>query len=698
MARPALHPTELTRTLLRRNAVRGDVPTRALLALDRLARTGAGVTWDGVADRLVSEAPCRISVDVFDTVLSRRVVGDDAIFWMTGVALAAERAWTDSPLDFVEARRAAARAQPNGTLEQIYAAPPLVARCEKGAGPCAEVAAEHQLIIPVEGADRALQRLRAAGHDLVLVSDMHLSRQHLQAFLGRLGLDVTADELVISSEVGASKWGGTLFPLLMAAQPPVRWHVGNDLWSDVAMAERAGLRAMPLKAAEPTELEALMADAPGSLGSVIAGAARIARWGSGPAEPVEGALREAGADVAGQCLTAFLLWIREECDAAGIDQLVFLARDGELPFQMARAMPPDHWDGFEMQYLQGSRRLWSMGAAAVIGVGEWLHAGTSDDSSFVRQDQHSIPWSSLLGRIGLSLADVAGHPILADLPPGRPLPRSCDGAWRALLADESIRARISGRAAIQYDNLCQHLHDMGTTGGRIAVVDVGWRGQLAWHVSAVVRAVTGQEPLHLHFGGVNVAPEAARAEIRRYAMDDSVAPPPFPDVVSCVETFTASGHPRVHTLESDGAGGVRPVFDRPTPEVDTTHRRLLWEGALDVARNMPSRSQLERWGLTGESLPERVRLVLRTFWLTPSSMQALAAAHLAGEADDAGDGINTIASPYRLRDRDGANRMWRQGSLRLTPPVLRYPIRLLLAARTALRRMRGRREGSHRLV
>ncbi len=696
MARSPLHPAELTRTVLCRNAARGDVATRALLALDRLTGTGAGVTWDGVADRLVDQPPCRISVDVFDTVLSRRVVGDDAVFWMTGAALLADGSWTGSPGDFVEARRAAARAQPNGTLEQIYAAPPLASRCAPGAGPCAEAAAEHRLIIPVHGAERGLQRLQAAGHDLVFVSDMHLSRQHLLACLARFGLDVSAHELVISSEVRASKWDGTLFPLLRAGSPPVQWHIGNDLWSDVAMAERAGVRAMPLKAAEPTALEALMADAPGSIGAVIAGAARIARWGSEPAEPVPSALRETGADVAGQCLTAFLLWIREECAAAGIDQLVFLARDGELPFQMARTMPSDHWEGFELQYLQGSRRLWSMAAAAVIGVDEWLRAGTSDDSSFVRQDQHAIPWSSLLGRIGLTVADLGGHTVLADLSPDRPLPRPCDRAWRALLADESIQEQISARAAAQYANLRQHLLDEGTTRGRIAVVDVGWRGQLAWHVSAVVRAVTGHEPVHLHFGGVNVAPEAARVDIRRYALDDSVAPLPFPDIVSCVEAFTASGHPRAHTLEADGGGGVRPVFDRATPEVDTVHRRLLWEGALDVARSMPPRSQLERWGLTDDGLPERVRLVLRTFWLTPSPAQALAAAHLAGEADDAGDGIGTIASPYRLRNRSSASRMWRQGSLRLTSPVLRHPIRLLLAARSALRRRRPHREGRHR--
>ncbi len=685
-----LRPARVARALLRSTSARGDAPARALVAWDRLAGTGTGETWDGIAERLVFGPPRGISVDVFDTVLSRRVVGDESIFWITGTALAADGSWAGTAADFVDARRDAARARPNGTLEQIYAERPLAGRCRSGAGPRAEAATERQLALPVEGSQEALRRLRDAGHHLVFVSDMHLSRPQLLACLVGVGLEVVADDLVISSEVQASKWDGTLFPLLRAGGSPVDWHIGNDLWSDVAMAERAGVRAMPLKVAEPTDLEALMAGPAGSVGAAIAGAARVARWSDGPSDAVASALRETGADVAGQCLTAFLLWIRDECRSAEINQVVFLARDGELPFRMALAMPADHWDGLELQYLQGSRRLWSVAAAAVIGVEEWLRAGTAESSSFVRQDQHLIPWGSLLARVTLTSDDLGCHPALADLPPTEPLPPSHDGAWRALLADEEVQAQISSRAAEQYDNLRQYLLDGGVRAGRMAVVDVGWRGQLAWHISTVLRAITGDAPVHLHFGGVNVAPEASQVDIRRFALDDSVVPAPFADVISCVETFTASGHARAHSLERDPDGAVRLVLDRSSPAMDTVERRVLWEGAIRVARTMPSRARLERWGLVDDSLAERVRRVLSEFWLTPSPVHALAAAHLAAEIDDAGDGIHIIASPYRLRERADASRTWRQGSLRLTSPGVRYPLGVLLALRSALRRVAGR--------
>ena len=686
MQRTSSRSSDLVRDVLRRTSARGDIPARALAGWDRRVRTGAGQTWAGVADVLVGRPPSRISVDVFDTVLSRRLLGDSSIFWITSTTLIAEGCWTGSPQHFVRARRAAARARPNGSLDDIYVQQPFAVHCVGGRGPRAEADAERQLVVAVPGAREALQRLRDAGHRLVFVSDMHLARPQLVDCLAAVGLDGDADELVISSEVGAAKWDGTLFPRLRAGSDPLRWHIGNDLWSDVAMAERAGVRALPIIVGNPTDLEVLMAGPAGSVGAAISGAARLARWAEAPGDPVAAAIREAGADVAGQCLLAFLLWIREQCREAGITQVVFLARDGQLPFRMASAMPPDHWAGFELQYVQGSRRLWSVAAAAVIGVPAWLDAGTSDDSSFVRQDQHRIPWRSLLARIALTPDDLVGHPSLTALPPDEPLPRVCDGAWRALLADEGIRASIADRARDQYENLCRHLVEEGLGTGRVAVVDVGWRGQLAWHVTAVLGAMAGHEPLHLHFGGVHVAPEAARVDIRRYAVDDSVRPPPFPDIVSCVETFTASGHARAHTLQEDGSGGVRLVFDAASARMDTAERRLLWEGALDVARRIPSAEQLDRWGLVEDDLDERVRQVLTSFWLSPSPNHALAAAHLAAEVDDAGNGIDTIASPYRLVERAGASRTWRQGSLRLTGPAVRHPLRVLLALRTLLRK------------
>jgi hypothetical protein len=150
-----------------------------------------------------------------------------------------------------------------------------------------------------------------------------------------------------------------------------------------------------------------------------------------------------------------------------------------------------------------------------------------------------------------------------------------------------------------------------------------------------------------------------------------------------VETFTASGHARARALERDPGGNVRVVYAEASAEMDTAERRLLWKAAVAVAGNMPSRAEMRQWPPVDDHVAEGVRAVLSAFWLAPSPTHALAAANLAAEVDDVGVGIEVVASPYRLRGLGTASRTWRHGSLRLTPPWLRHPLRLLFALRAA---------------
>lgn len=652
---------------------------------------GRALRWEDATALLVTSEPVGVSVDVFDTVLTRRVVGDDTLWWIVGTAMVGEGAWSGDASSFVHARRQASRLSAEATLDDIYDQAVLSDRCCRVRGPALESRVERELALPVHGAREALERLRKAGHRLTFVSDMHLSEAHLAACLAAHGLSGPEDGLVISSTVGAAKWTGMLFPVLRREAPgQLQWHIGNDLWADVAMAERAGVRALPLRSAEPTLLERCMAGSPGSVGAALASAALRVRV-RGPREGrADAALWEVGADVAGQCLAAFLLWVRGQCDQTGAQQVLFLARDGELPLRMAEAMPEDHWQGRRLTYVHGSRRLWSLAAAAALGVDAWLAAGTADSAAFLRQDENRIPWASLLGRVGLVPADLDAHPSLRDLSPDEVLPTSKTSAWLAMLEDVDTRLLLERRAKRQYADLCEHLEGLGIPATRLAVVDVGWRGQLAWHVSAVLRGFTGFEPVHLHFGGVDVAVEQTKAiDVRRFAVDDSRAPLPFPDIISCVETMTASGGQRARSLERGPDGEVQLVFAPALPEMDTEHRRLMWHSAVEVAREMPSRVLLDDWGLHTDELDRHVRHVLTEFWLRPTRVHAIAGQHLAAEVDDSGAGVHPVARPYGLLDRGRPGmRTWRQGSLRLTSPLLTTPLALLLPMLDRRRRPR----------
>jgi hypothetical protein len=208
-------------------------------------------------------------------------------------------------------------------------------------------------------------------------------------------------------------------------------------------------------------------------------------------------------------------------------------------------------------------------------------------------------------------------------------------------------------------------------------------------MSAVLRELTGTEPMHLHFGGANVVPSlGARVDIRRFAVDDRVEPLPFPDMVSCVETLIASGARRAVGLRRTSTGAVEIVWGAGVPAVANAARARVWQTAVETAANLPDRRELDSWGLDQASLAREVRDLLTGFWTAPETAHAVAAAQLSFEVDEAGAVVGPVASAYRVREFLGPShptlRQWREGSLALTPEPFRSVIRVALAAKDRL--------------
>ena len=660
---------------------------RVRVRVDRARDAEGGVDLQRAVDAILDDPPDLVSLDVFDTVLTRRVLGAEHVWHIVAAHLARARGQLPAE-DFVALRRRVARARPTASLRELAATPELTATwgCEVEE---AEVRVERALLRPVPGATRELARFRDAAVPLVFLSDMHLSSEVLGGVLREHGLATADDRLVVSCEHGTSKADGGLFSRLQPEQHRIV-HVGNDPWSDVAMAEAAGLRALAVRSAEPTREERVMGRDPTSAGTAVAAAGRLARLATGADDGAEDrAVRELGAAY-GQCFTAFLLWVRARCAAEGIDRVAFLARDGEIPLRMAQAMPADHWQGVDLRYLElAGRRAWSVAAVVPLGIDEWVRVGTENERAFLNTSRHRVPLASLLRRVAHVPEDLEGHPGLRSLDPTRPLPRTRGGAWDAFLADDRVRARILERGREQLELLIPYLEQQIPTDGRLAMVDVGWRGQLAWMMSAVLRDVTGHEPLHLHFGGSNVSAELDRSmEVQRFAFDDSCAAPPFEDVVPCVETFTTSGARRVLGVERVDAGNVTLDVRDAIPEIANAARAQCWAAALEVAAALPTRAELASWGCSDRSLADETRELLTGLWTDPSAAHALAAQGLSLEVDDVGEVYGPVARPYTWAELAGSSRsdarQWREGSLRLTPPVRRALVRLALRARALL--------------
>ncbi len=622
-------------------------------------------TWQDLVARVVAERPRHLSIDVYDTCLIRVLAGDQ-------------------PIELA--------------IKHRYASDPDLPST-------AEIAAdlEQEFCQPVPGAVAALKAIRDIAPNVTFVSDTDRSSELLASMLRWHGMFVDGDRLVASCEAGATKSKGDLYTEVWSAEEINEgvWHLGNSIWADGVMAAKSGLHPVHLDEADVNRYESTMAQVPESEGPAIAAAARTARLGIdadhrlGKLSTPQAEAQTLGAGL-GQALVAFDLWLADQVTNERIAHLAFLARDGELPMRIAQILPADYWPGVSMAYLHCSRMVWGLASASAVGLEPWLRAGTKDDSAFLHTQRHDVPLSSLLTRIGMTNEDLAslGTDVakrLQAVRSGQPLPVEAVEAWDELLLDTRVGEMILERSEQRRLLLIDYVRGEGLLESRLGMVDVGWSGRLAWHISNVLTSAGAQEPVHFHFGGTGVIPEVDEAiDIRRFAFDGSESHFFASSPVSCVETLTASGKPRVIDYRRNSDGEVQPVLGQAGFESDGD-RADLWAGALRTAANMPSRKKLDEWGVQPTHLGEQVRALLALWWNTPTKAEAESIARLVFEHDEAGTAMRQLATPYswgELLKRTSSMRAWRQGSEALTGRPLRQIVR---SARLVRSRFESRR-------
>ncbi len=678
---------------------------RSQITIDRVKRSAShrrllwrhrdAASWTGIIEDIERLAPAEVGIDVFDTVLSRAVLGDSAMESLVARRVIAAGLWRGTLASYLQARAEAARQDPSAHLHAWLTAMMAVGLSSADDALEVELEAESELLRPVPGAQAALVRLRQ-GRQLTFVSDMHHDGSAVRAILQHHELIESGDRLVVSCEHDASKSDGTLFELAFSDEHLGNSGVafiGNNPWSDVTQAAASGAAPVPAMSANPTRYESVMANNASSAGPVIAAAARTHRLTSierGDPDPIA----IGGSQVAGQVMTAFVLWVRQQCESSNINHLEFLARDGELPLRVAQAMPNDHWSNFSLNYLHCGRRAWSLAAAPLVGVEKWIGHGTGDSEAFLLHSAGHIPFRSVLARCRLQLEDLPQTHPLRNTDPQQALGTGdAVQSWADVLQSGSLNALIEKRAAEPLNLILQSLRQRKLPSESIALIDVGWRGLHAMFTGTIIREVTGHEPLHLHFGGDEVLPEIDKIiQIRRFAFDDSVRPHPIGEPVSCLETFLASGKARLLGYEHSKDDSVCEVFEDASSPVDTDSLRRLWSGAIDMAKFLPSRHDMDYWCDCSQDLDEEARKILTLFWAKPSKSEAVALSGLRFEGDDAGDSIGRVVRPYSPAEVFGRAiipRQWRHGSLVATPAPFQSFMRLYFVAKDVTQARRG---------
>jgi FMN phosphatase YigB (HAD superfamily) len=425
-----------------------------------------------------------------------------------------------------------------------------------------ELDLEARAVFAAPGAAELLRHVHDdLGKRVIFVSDMYLSAAEIRALLVGAGLGRWFDAGYSSTDHGMRKATGRLFAEILrreALRPSELMFVGDHPQSDVAVPGRLGIATVAVD--DPSEscakrrvrrLHVLAERNPFWRAHLAVEAVARDRAEDGPTDPD----RDIGRFLAPH-FAAFALNVLERCKALSVDRVYFLAREGlflrRLCREVARSqaappLPPHHYllvsrattflPSLEALSAEALQRMWRQ------YPDQSLHA-LLRNLGLPAEPFLSIARSCGLGDPDAPLTDPAGAP-----------------AFTAFLRSEGTAAAFAAERNRARGLLRDHLRDRRFfEGGRVALVDIGWKGSMQESIRRAFASEPGLPEMHgLYFGFLDPGdPPQPRSHQEGFMADSRLGRPEDVDffrTTSIHEMVTTPSHGTVARYSRDRRSG-----------------------------------------------------------------------------------------------------------------------------------------------
>ncbi|MEQ9618557.1 MAG: hypothetical protein RIG61_05235 [Deltaproteobacteria bacterium] len=217
----------------------------------------------------------------------------------------------------------------------------------------------------------------------------------------------------------------------------------------------------------------------------VASACRKARAQKSYSSSYDLKLYSMGTSFSGPILTAFVIWVLRGAHKANIKRLYFIARDGQILYEIARKLIVRFDFNIELKYLYGSRQAWflpSLNELTEVHV-DWLTL----KSPF-------ISLRILTNRTGLNLRWVESRFFdQTGLRVGEDENINCfEQEVRSLFLSNEVKARILANAGEQRKQVVGYFEQEGLFDEYpYGIVDLGWQGTMQ---DSMIKIINSNRP------------------------------------------------------------------------------------------------------------------------------------------------------------------------------------------------------------
>jgi FMN phosphatase YigB (HAD superfamily) len=464
-----------------------------------------------------------LSVDVFDTLLWRRVPKPTDVHLLVGRRLADTGALAPHidprayarlrVLAEAEARRRKRRecGSSEVTLTEIHALLPPAITPALSADDVAgtELALEQEVTF----ADRRLAvYLRQVMADLphltlIAVSDTYYSASQLRTLFAACSLDdLPFGAVHTSSDHGTGK-GDALWKVVvddLTIEPDGMVHLGDNLDADVSCAVRVGVRAihypMHTDRYRPIDVREGVVGPPGDAtrwcderaGDGGLTAVRRRATHLRPARPLSGGEQvawETGTAVLGPVFTGFAQWVVERAASVGSDRIVCMMREG----QFLKVLVEN-----EAAAVGRSPRIETAWVSREACARASIIEGSEEELRLFLARLRAPSPDQLLESFGLDSDDVPElDQLMHRFEATNRVPEASDALVDLVLGRPHLVAKVVARSTERRRRLLDHFEMAAGPGhGPVIVVDVGWSGTIQESLQAMLQSEGSDLGLH----------------------------------------------------------------------------------------------------------------------------------------------------------------------------------------------------------
>jgi len=428
------------------------------------------------------------SFDVYDTVITRKYLTPGGVFSAVQKRLFE---MIDVPAEFAAHFRAFREQAEIGafkksefaeiTLDEIYETLRASHGLEEGLTreiKNLEIEEELNCAVAVQKITGVINTLRSRNKKVIFVSDMYLPEEVIRQTLNKLNIARPRDDIYVSNKFRARKADGQLFRLVLnkeGRRPSEIVHVGNNWSSDIAPARKIGIKTVYFEDTKNNRYESIYAGVlrqtpkVKALTECLAGRIKAQRL-SANSDPYQ-----LGSAVAGPLLISYVSWVLEQAKTRGIKNLYFVARDGQVLYEIAGRIKAKNagYEDQKISYIYGSRQAWHFPSITELDA---------EALEIMFKSYGYLNLNNVAGRFYLDpgqLQKLYTEKYSVFIDARQCLSHDQIEKLKNLLRLSDVREFIQKSAAKKRYLLYEYLARVGLTEAEnCAIVDIGWHGRL----------------------------------------------------------------------------------------------------------------------------------------------------------------------------------------------------------------------------